>query len=549
MSNTEPPAIDELPARHADGPPGLAPALAAWRDLLGANYVRTEPSALQAAATATFATSQRVLAIVAPASRAEVLGCLAIASAHGVPLYPVSRGRNWGYGSRVPSQPAAAILDLARMNRIVDYDERLAYVTVEPGVTFQQLHDFLARERSELMLNVTGGPVDGSLIGNILERGIGLGPHAERAQHIGACEVVLPTGELIHTGYGRFDTPLAPLSGAGVGPQLAGLFQQSSYGVVTQMTVWLARKPAYFHTFYYQVRRPERLPALIDTLQELRLAGPPGAHYSLWNDYKVISTLQQYPWEAAGGRTPLPDATLAQLRQRWGVAPWNGYGAIYSCSARHGRAERALVAQALRGQVDDLRFVSDTTAWAARALARPLLWLTGYDIARATRSHDRAASPWLGAPGGNVASAYWRKRAPIPASMDPDADGCGVIWCSPCVPFTGSHVAAAIEIATRVIGAHGFEPNIALVCVTPRVVHAIIAILFDRAAPGEDERALECHGALLRALAERGYLPYRLGLQSAGGLPPPTDDDARLHAALRRALDPNNILGPGKYSP
>lgn len=549
MSNTEPPAIDDLPAGQAAGPRELAPALAAWRDLLGPDHVTTDPAALRAAATATFATSQRVLAIITPASRAEVQGCLAIANAHAVPLHPISRGRNWGYGSRVPSQPAAVLLDLGRMNRILDYDERLAYVTVEPGVTFEQLHAFLTRERSELMLNVTGGPADGSLVGNVLERGIGLGPYAERAQHIGACEVVLPTGELIHTGYGRFDTPLAPLGGAGIGPQLAGLFQQSSYGVVTQMTIWLARKPAYFHTFYYQLRRPERLPALIDALQELRLAGPPGAHYSLWNDYKVISTLQQYPWQDAGGRTPLPAGTLVQLRQRWGVQPWNGYGAIHSPSARHGRAERALVARALRGKVDELRFVSDTTARVARALGRPLRWLTGYDVARATRSHDRAASPWLGAPGGNIASAYWRKQAPMPARMDPDADGCGVLWCSPCVPFAGQHVNAAAEIAARVIGQYGFEPNIALVCVTPRVVHAIIAILFDRAAAGEDQRALDCHDALLRALAGQGYLPYRLGLQSASALPPAHDDDARLHAALRRALDPNNILGPGKYAP
>lgn len=527
--------------------PNLQAALAEWRDLLGPAYVVTVPTELRAAATATFPTSQSVAAIIRPASRAEVQGCLRIASACGVPVYPTSRGKNWGYGSRVPSVDASVLLDLGRMDRIVGYDERLAYITIEPGVTFQQLHAFLAEAGSELMLSMTGGPPEGSVLANTLERGLGAGPYAERIRHIGALEVVLPTGELIHSGYGRFATPLAPLHGWGVGPQLAGLFSQSNYGVVTQMTLWLARRPAYLHTCYFRLRRPERLAGLADALQELALAGPPTAQFSLWNDYKLISTLQQYPWQAAGGRTPLRAAQLAQLRETWDAAPWNGYGAIYSASRQHGRAERALVARALRGRADDLVFVSDTRARLARRLRRPLAWLTGYDIERATRGHARDASPWLGVPQGNVAGAYWRKRTPVPARPDPDADGCGVIWCSPCVPFTGADVVAATDLAAQIITAYGFEPNIALVAVTPRVVHVILAIIYDRAVDGEDARATICHDVLLRALAERGYLPYRLGLQSMQGLPPSHSDTAAVLGRIGQALDPAGILAPGRY--
>lgn len=50
-----------------------------------------------------------------------------------VPVYPTSRGRSWGFGSRVPAADGCVLLDLGRMNRIVGFDERLAYVTVEPG--------------------------------------------------------------------------------------------------------------------------------------------------------------------------------------------------------------------------------------------------------------------------------------------------------------------------------------------------------------------------------------------------------------------------------
>ena len=37
-----------------------------------------------------------------------------------------------------------------------------------------------------------------------------------------------------------------------------------------------------------------------------------------------------------------------------------------------------------------------------------------------------------------MASAYWRKKTPPPADMDPDRDGCGLLWCSPVLPNTGA---------------------------------------------------------------------------------------------------------------
>ena len=38
-----------------------------------------------------------------------------------------------------------------------------------------------------------------------------------------------------------------------------------------------------------------------------------------------------------------------------------------------------------------------------------------------------------------LASAYWRKRTPPPPAMDPDRDGCGLLWCAPVAPLEGTH--------------------------------------------------------------------------------------------------------------
>src|SRR5262249_24036221 len=152
-----------------------------------------------AVATATFPTSQRVLAVIHPASTADVEGCLRIANKTKTPLYPVSGGKNWGLGSSVPVRDGSVVMDLGRMNRIVDFSESLAYMTVEPGVTFQQAYEFLRDQKSRLMVNVAATSPFASLVGNALERGHGFGPYGDRFAYVCGLEVVLPTGDCIHT--------------------------------------------------------------------------------------------------------------------------------------------------------------------------------------------------------------------------------------------------------------------------------------------------------------------------------------------------------------
>src|ERR1022692_201825 len=120
-----------------------------------------------------------------------------------------------------------------------------------------------------------------------------------------------------------------------------------------------------------------------------------------------------------------------------------------------------------------------------------------------------------------LASTYWRKRTPPPAVMDPDRDGCGLLWASPVAPASGHHASKLTALASGILLDRGFEPMISLTMITERSLACVVSIAFDREMPGEDTRALECYGDLMRRLASGGYYPYRLGLPSmAGGEPP-----------------------------
>ncbi|RJS21826.1 FAD-binding oxidoreductase [Corallococcus sp. H22C18031201] len=500
----------------------LERALAEWREALGEPHVITEPDALAEAETATFATSQRIPAILRPASTEEVRACLRIAQAHGIPVYPVSSGRNWGYGSRVPPSDGCALMELGRMNRILGHDERLAYLTVEPGVTFRQAHAWLRAQGSRLFITTIGGSADASLIGNALERGDGRGPHADIFQHVCGLEVVLPTGEHLETGHARFaGSRTAPLFRWGVGPSLDGLFSQSSLGVVTRMTFWLARKQPYLREFFCAVPDEAQLFERVDRLQELALDGTLRGSFFFWNDLKAFSVARQYPFAETHGRTPLPAWALEQFREGLG-GRWAISGALHAPDAELGAVlERRLLA-ALDG------------------LPRPV---------RLGPIPSEGESPFQGVPSdANLTMAYWRKRSPRPEAPHPDRDRCGFIWCSVAVPFTGEEARRAVDLAERIPRLFGLEPNLALLTHSPRCLYLVLALAYDRDVRGEDARAQACYQALSRELAGAGYYPTRLGLQSAGDTLAVTDDSLAVLQRIKSAVDPSGILAPGRYA-
>src|SRR4051794_4425417 len=199
-------------------PAALDAALAEWQGVLGVERARQNTHELDAASRATFATSARVRAIVEPASRDELVTVIEIAGRHGVPIYPVSTGKNWGYGSRVPVHDAA-LVHLGRMNRILDYNETLGYVTIEPGVTQRHLFEFLQQRGGTFWMDATGASPECSVIGNTMERGFGHTPMGDHCGNACGLEVVLATGEIVETGFARFEgSRTGPLGRWGLGP-------------------------------------------------------------------------------------------------------------------------------------------------------------------------------------------------------------------------------------------------------------------------------------------------------------------------------------------
>ena len=72
--------------------------LRALRDVVGFEHVRNDPITLERYARSTAARSTHPVALVYPASQAEVVALVRVAARFDTPVYPVSSGKNWGYG-------------------------------------------------------------------------------------------------------------------------------------------------------------------------------------------------------------------------------------------------------------------------------------------------------------------------------------------------------------------------------------------------------------------------------------------------------------------
>jgi len=510
-----------------------AGALRRWRAAIGDAHVVTDGTALAAAETTTYRTAQRILALLRPADVAQVSACVRIASATGVPVYPVSTGRNWGYGSRVPPQDGCAVLDLSRLDRILDYDEELCCVTVQPGVTQERLHRFLREQGGRLWMDGTGSTPHAGPLGNTMERGFGLTAYGDHVGRACAYEVVLADGEILHTGYGGWPgSRSARVDRWSPGPQLDGLFTQSNFGVVTAITIPLMPAPRLTQTAMFDIAGDAQLATAIDAMRALQLDGTVRAAPWFGNHYRVIGVVMRFPWHRTA--PPLRPELAASIAAENGLAPWTGYAALYGSAAQVAASRRRLLA-AMRGTVRGIEVFDDATLAAAPISARRNVQVA---IHRA----------YTGGLLNAAQRAYWRKRDPAPADADPDRDRVGFIFVNASLPFRGDDVVRAQRLAAEVILDHGFEPSFSCHSIRERVLQGLSTFAWDRDVPGDDERALAAHDEVARRFISNGWYPFRLGLHSLHLRDHAEPVQRRTVAAIKAALDPAGVLAPGRYA-
>jgi 4-cresol dehydrogenase (hydroxylating) len=531
----------------------LEAALAAWRVELGAEHVRADAATLAAYQNNVGGLQRSIPAVLLPGNTAEVQVVVQIANRHRVPLYPISRGRNWGLGSRLPGCDGVVVVDLGRLNRIREVNVSGQYAVIEPGVTQGQLFDHLQAQHLPLLLNVTGAARDTSLIGNALERGIGY--FSTRANSLSGMEIVLGSGEILRTGFSHIaNVQTAYGYRHGIGPELDGLFAQSNFGIVTSAGFELMPRPEAAMAVIAKIKSHDQLAAFVDALADLRRRDIVRSVWHIGNCERTQIALGPLVFGQLRQREPGGD--FAALRARAealiaaaGFGPWSAVCGILGSAGELHLARRA-IKQALHG-LAQVMFITDGLLKTADALSRLLDFIPWVRNQRIMLHAVRPLADLArGIPTDGPMQSVWWPLGELPERPgdDPDQSHCGMLFCVPFLPPDGRCAKEAMDLTYQVYAKHGFTPFVTLNLVDSRALECVINNAFDRRQSDRVAAAHACNDELTTAFIRRGFPPYRIGPQNTNLIVDPNDVFWKTVRDLKRVLDPNGIIAPGRYS-
>jgi len=124
--------------------------------------------------------------------------------------------------------------------------------------------------------------------------------------------------------------------------------------------------------------------------------------------------------------------------------------------------------------------------------------------------------------------------------------GGGSMWFAPVSPARGDQAMQQVTLAREILGKYGFDYICGYV-VGVRDMHHIIDLLYDRSDPAEMKKAYDCFDELVTQFASRGFGIYRTStafMDKVADTFGPVQRD--INRKIKRALDPNGILAPGK---
>ena len=450
---------------------------------------------------------------VAPASVEQVQAILKVANQYRQPLWPVSTGKNMGYGMATPATAGQMVLDLKRMNRILDVDVELGTALLEPGVTYQQLSDYLADNNIPLWIDVpTIGPV-ASPVGNTLDRGVGYTPYGEHFSVQCGMEVVLPNGEILRTGMGSTKNPSAWQAFKwGYGPYLDGLFTQSNFGVVTKMGLWLMPRPPVYKPFMIRHPDMEDVARIVEAMRPLRVSQLiPNVNLMMGAAYQLAMFNRRADlWQGAGS---MPDDAVKKAARANDLGMWNTYFALYGTEEMVAAIE-PVVRGALSASGGEV--------------------LTETEMAGNPYFHHHATLMRGGLSLEEVGLLRWKGA------------GGGLAWFAPVAPAKGQETARQTALAKEILGTYGFDYTAAY-AIGWRELHHIIALLYDKSDAAEEQKADRCYRELVTRFGDQGWASYRTGVQAMDLVASQYGQVNRdFNATLKKAIDPNGVLAPGK---
>jgi len=197
--------------------------------------------------------------VVKPNSSEEISEILKVANRYKIKVIPRGGGADLTGGAK-PIGDGGIVVDITRMNKVLDVDEENHIVTAECGISWSELCEHLRKVGIGYYTGSTGpgsgfsATIGGGLSNNTLGGG-GAAMYGNVTEQCVGLEVVLPTGEIIYTGAKANSFCEKPFTRFGLGPDYSGLFlgDVGIHGIKTKASLRLYPLPEYAAYSTYEI--------------------------------------------------------------------------------------------------------------------------------------------------------------------------------------------------------------------------------------------------------------------------------------------------------
>ncbi len=433
--------------------------------------------------------------VVMPKTVEEIQAILRVANEHKVPVVPFVTGSNIG-GLTIPLK-GGIILDLKRMDQILRVDTDDMYIIIEPGVTFGHLRHFLDTKYPEFRYCYPMAPPFTSVAANALQDGLNnlSTAHGCMSEFINGIEAVLPSGKVVKIGtcmcfdqwWGRYPMP-----------DLLGLFTawQGMTGVVTKIALQLWPNRPYRGTLFFI---SNKLRESYDTVKKV-------TRYGILDDLLFIST------ETIKLIYGVP---YGQAVRQEGEPRWGAYFDFSANSPKELEAKTELIEDAFKELQKE-----DTTA--------------------AISSFDALAKMY----GPKLADVQ-----KLPITLKGMVEYGGLTWVGTYFTTKTDTVVKATHAAFDIINKYGFET-----CLYTRMMNSAhfyafrFLLRFSKENPEEVERMRAMNKELFETLFDFGAFPYKTPKWAQDIILERADKNwVELLQSIKKTIDPNNIMNPGRW--
>jgi 4-cresol dehydrogenase (hydroxylating) len=522
----------------------LNAALDAWSKVLSKKNILLQPNDLIYYQLSSLGDRYTTPCVLLPESIDELSQCIKIAYQYKIKIFPISRGQNHGYHSSTPMANDTIVLDLRYLNKIIEFNSEFSYVIIEPGVTFYQLYQFLAKNGSEYIMSGFTGSPDASIMANALERGIGKGIYGNREKASLIKEFALPDGQLISLNEHYCSRDLtANFQYSTTGIDIGNLFYQSNLGIITKMIISLELIPEYLLHVSFSVNKKKQFFQLIDNLRLLNNKKIIEPVYALNNSLRILMSSELYmksDWHHEASYTLWSDDNIGEEKPRLGN--WSGSITIHCCAPEEIMFKERIIRDHLQTITDNISFTQIQKSDAQNLIKNslnPTFEPTAFDLKFLSN---------LGYTNYDEQKIFYCKSTLVfNATMNPVSDGCGLIFFTAKLPFNSVHLEKALILLQNISMKHDMEMPVTLQIKTPCIVNIIIPIVFDLNDEYAKEKAHKYHSELFELFVQHGYLPSRANSISMKKIFNSKNPLNELIRKIKYAVDKKNILSQNKY--